>query len=529
MSQQVLARKYRPRCFTDMVGQEHIVTALSNSLKKQRLHHAYLFTGTRGVGKTTLARIIAKAMSCQNGITPTPCETCSSCTQINSGCFIDLFEIDAASHTKVDETKEIINKAMYPPSQGRFRIFIIDEVHMLSKHSFNSLLKTLEEPPEYVKFILATTNPEKLPDTIISRCLQFHLASLPPSTISSHLANILGKENIQYETDALDLVASNANGSIRDSLSILEPIITFSDDKITTAITSKVLGIIPQNSINKLIGLIINNSKEEAWEEATKISKQTTDIPEIIKQILKTLHEISIALVVPTQINKLSPDLQNILKSTNANQIQLYYQIALKGLQDLPFCPTASDCFEMICLRMLAFKLDKTTPNMQANKDSVKQQNQPQPPEEKHTIKKEQVVQNTTITADISSLNTDSWSSIIDKMQMSGMTLALLKNTSLRCIEGDTLQLDLNKSQAALFNDNHKQRIEDSLKNLYQKPLKIAVTITQENVDTPIKQAEKKTADRKQQVKQEMLSDNNVKSIMSEFGATISDVTVAEE
>ena len=336
MSQQVLARKFRPRNFSDMVGQEHIVTALSNSLKKQRLHHAYLFTGTRGVGKTTLARIIAKAMSCETGITPNPCEKCPSCQQINSGCFIDLFEIDAASHTKVDETKEIINKAMYPPSQGRFRIFIIDEVHMLSKHSFNSLLKTLEEPPQYVKFILATTNPEKLPDTIISRCLQFHLASLSPATISEHLANILEQEKISYEPEALDLVATNANGSIRDSLSILEPIITFSDEKITAAIAGKVLGVIPQNAINNLITLIAEDNKDSVWNEIKKITDQTTDPTTIIKQMLSTLHSLSVAQVVPEQAKNLSPTLQKLLSKTNPNQIQLYYQIALKGLKDLP-------------------------------------------------------------------------------------------------------------------------------------------------------------------------------------------------
>ncbi len=537
MSQQVLARKFRPRNFSDMVGQEHIVTALSNSLKKQRLHHAYLFTGTRGVGKTTLARIIAKAISCETGITPNPCEKCPSCKQISSGCFIDLFEIDAASHTKVDETKEIINKAMYPPSQGRFRIFIIDEVHMLSKHSFNSLLKTLEEPPQYVKFILATTNPEKLPDTIISRCLQFHLASLSPATISEHLANILEQEKISYEPEALDLVATNANGSIRDSLSILEPIITFSDEKITAAIAGKVLGVIPQNAINTLITLIVEDNKDSVWNEIKKITEQTTDPTTIIKQMLSTLHSLSVAQVVPEQAKKLSPMLQNLLSKTTPNQIQLYYQIALKGLQDLPYCPAASECFEMICIRMLAFKLDNTEPKISSSttiqKAPIKNKaSQPVHNTQKAPIKNEpiQSVQNTqTIPAQSEAPTPESWSRVIDQLDLKGMTLALIKNTSLNSVEGSNLNLDLNKSQSALFNDQHKKRIEDALEKLYQKAIKITVNITNTTVNTPIIQAEQKKTDLKQKAKQEMLANNNVQSIMSEFGATISDVTVANE
>jgi len=546
MSQQVLARKFRPHKFEDLVGQEHIVAALNNSLKNKRLHHAYLFTGTRGVGKTTLARIIAKAMSCEKDITPTPCETCSNCKQINSGCFIDLFEIDAASHTKVDETKEIITRAMYPPSQGRFRIFIIDEVHMLSKHSFNALLKTLEEPPEYVKFILATTNPEKLPDTILSRCLQFNLSAISPNTITAHLANVLKSENIEFEQDALELIAENANGSMRDALSITEPVITFANGKLTKEVTAKVLGIIPQDEISKLLLAITTSDADSTMQIIKKITKQTTDIKEIINQMLKTLHSISIAQVVPKTAESLGKELQQIIQTTSPTQIQLYYQIALKGVQDLAYCPSEIQCFEMICIRQLAFKLERKPIkfNIKTNSTPIENTttkaattNQVKPAISTIEKTKTSAHTNTTTTPEINThsradaekpeqITTSSWAQIITKINVTGMTLALLKNTAFHSFNDSLIKLELSKNQSALFNDSHKKRIETALTNYFQQTIKLEVSIIDSAQNTPIKQEIKVKEDKKQQAKSDMLNDANVQTIMTKFDAKLNDVTI---
>jgi|SaaInlStandDraft_7_1057024.scaffolds.fasta_scaffold07216_3 DNA polymerase III subunit gamma/tau len=548
MSQQVLARKFRPHKFEDLVGQEHIVAALNNSLKNKRLHHAYLFTGTRGVGKTTLARIIAKAMSCEKDITPTPCETCSNCKQINSGCFIDLFEIDAASHTKVDETKEIITRAMYPPSQGRFRIFIIDEVHMLSKHSFNALLKTLEEPPEYVKFILATTNPEKLPDTILSRCLQFNLSAISPNTITAHLANVLKSENIEFEQDALELIAENANGSMRDALSITEPVITFANGKLTKEVTAKVLGIIPQDEISKLLLAITTSDADSTMQIIKKITKQTTDIKEIINQMLKTLHSISIAQVVPKTAESLGKELQQIIQTTSPTQIQLYYQIALKGVQDLAYCPSEIQCFEMICIRQLAFKLENEGKpikfNIKTNSTPIENTttkaattNQVKPAIATIEKTKTSAHTNTTTTPEINThsradaekpeqITTSSWAQIITKINVTGMTLALLKNTAFHSFNDSLIKLELSKNQSALFNDSHKKRIEAALTNYFQQTIKLEVSIIDSAQNTPIKQEIKVKEDKKQQAKSDMLNDANVQTIMTKFDAKLNDVTI---
>jgi len=546
MSQQVLARKFRPHKFEDLVGQEHIVAALNNSLKNKRLHHAYLFTGTRGVGKTTLARIIAKAMSCEKDITPTPCETCSNCKQINSGCFIDLFEIDAASHTKVDETKEIITRAMYPPSQGRFRIFIIDEVHMLSKHSFNALLKTLEEPPEYVKFILATTNPEKLPDTILSRCLQFNLSAISPNTITAHLANVLKSENIEFEQDALELIAENANGSMRDALSITEPVITFANGKLTKEVTAKVLGIIPQDEISKLLLAITTSDADSTMQIIKKITKQTTDIKEIINQMLKTLHSISIAQVVPKTAESLGKELQQIIQTTSPTQIQLYYQIALKGVQDLAYCPSEIQCFEMICIRQLAFKLERKPIKFNIKTNSTPIENTTTKAATTNQVKpaiatiektKTSAHTNTTTTPEINThsradaekpeqITTSSWAQIITKINVTGMTLALLKNTAFHSFNDSLIKLELSKNQSALFNDSHKKRIETALTNYFQQTIKLEVSIIDSAQNTPIKQEIKVKEDKKQQAKSDMLNDANVQTIMTKFDAKLNDVTI---
>jgi len=531
MSQQVLARKFRPQSFADVVGQTHVVSALTNALTQQRLHHAYLFTGTRGVGKTTLARILAKAMSCETGITPTPCETCIHCTQISSGSAIDIFEIDAASHTKVDETKEIISRAMYPPSHGRFRIFIIDEVHMLSKHSFNALLKTLEEPPSYVKFILATTNPEKLPDTILSRCLHFHLAALAPDVISQHLARVLDTENISYEKAALSVIAENAKGSMRDALSITEPVIAFSTGTITEAIASSVLGLTSQDALSDLLLAIIAQDATETLQQVRRIAEQATDISAVIDQMLLVLHRMTVAQLVPSEIGHLPNKLQNALTKISPTQVQLYYQIALKGAQDLAYCPSATQCFEMICLRQVAFHLSDTprTIPFPVDQRSVAAQT-PAPAPVTNNVVQPAVTPKAPTTKSLSPerITVDSWAQDIEQIPVTGMTMALLKNTAFCQYAEQTLSLELSKNQAALFNDNHKKRIEAALSSVCNISIKIDMQIIDFAENTPIKQAEKAKQNKKQAAEAAMLADNNVQTIMKTFDAKLHDVTPAE-
>ena len=523
MSQQVLARKFRPQSFADVVGQTHVVSALTNALTQQRLHHAYLFTGTRGVGKTTLARILAKAMSCETGITPTPCETCIHCTQISDGSAIDIFEIDAASHTKVDETKEIISRAMYPPSQGRFRIFIIDEVHMLSKHSFNALLKTLEEPPSYVKFILATTNPEKLPDTILSRCLHFHLAALAPDIISQHLARVLDTEQIAYESAALSLIADNAKGSMRDALSITEPVIAFASGTITETIASSVLGLTSQDALSDLILAIIAQDAAQTVAHVRRISEQATDIAAIIDQMLCILHRMTIAQLVPSEASHLSEKLQAAVTKTSPTQIQLYYQIALKGVQDMAYCPSVNQCFEMICLRQVAFHLAQTPQTVPFPVDQATPPTASAP-----TTKAPPPSQATTSALSPEQITVASWGQHVESIPVTGMTMALLKNTAFRSYADQTLSLELSKSQAALFNDNHKKRIEAALSTLCNTPLKISMHIIDNAENTPIKQAEQAKLSKKQAAEAAILADDNVQTIMQTFEAKLHDVTPAE-
>ncbi|MBT4884561.1 MAG: AAA family ATPase [Legionellales bacterium] len=436
---------------------------------------------------------------------------------------------------------------MYPPSQGRFRIFIIDEVHMLSKHSFNALLKTLEEPPEYVKFILATTNPEKLPDTILSRCLQFHLSALSQNVIKEHLAYVLQSENIEFEQDALELIAENANGSMRDALSITEPVITFANGKLTKEITAKVLGVIPQDAIVKLLLAITTNNASSAMQIVKEMTNQTTDIKAIINQMLKTLHNIAIAQVVPKTGASLEKELQQIIKTTSPTQIQLYYQIALKGLQDLTYCPSGTQCLEMICLRQLAFKLENEAKqikfNIKTNNNSAKNiaatttttkpatstqtkpsTSAPAKPAVADAAKTNEIAHTATTKPEQITIN--SWAQIITQINITGMTLALLKNTAFHSYNDNLIKLELSKNQSALFNDSHKKRIESALTNYFQQKIQLEVAIIDSAKNTPIKQEIKVKEDKKQQAKSDMLNDTNVQTIMTKFDAKLNDVTV---
>ncbi|WP_296283184.1 DNA polymerase III subunit gamma/tau [uncultured Acinetobacter sp.] len=357
---QVLARKYRPRNFNELVGQNHVSRALTSALDRGRLHHAYLFTGTRGVGKTTIARILAKCLNCETGITSTPCEVCATCKAVNEGRFIDLIEIDAASRTKVEDTRELLDNVPYAPTQGRFKVYLIDEVHMLSTHSFNALLKTLEEPPEHVKFLFATTDPQKLPITVISRCLQFTLRPLAVDEITHHLGHILKKEDISAEQDAIWQIAESAQGSLRDALSLTDQAIAYGQGAIHHQDVKEMLGLIDRTIIYDLILAIHQNQRERVSQLLLQFRQQALDVSLVLDQFISTLHELAMLQYLPELSLKYSAEInQKIMQLSqlvSAQDLQLYYQIACKGRAELQLAVTQEQGFEMTVLRLLAFR-----------------------------------------------------------------------------------------------------------------------------------------------------------------------------
>ncbi len=357
---QVLARKYRPRNFNELVGQNHVSRALTSALDRGRLHHAYLFTGTRGVGKTTIARILAKCLNCETGVTSTPCEVCATCTAVNEGRFIDLIEIDAASRTKVEDTRELLDNVPYAPTQGRFKVYLIDEVHMLSTHSFNALLKTLEEPPAHVKFLFATTDPQKLPITVISRCLQFTLRPLAVDEITHHLTDILHKEDIQSEQDAIWQIAESAQGSLRDALSLTDQAIAYGQGAIHHQDVKEMLGLIDRTIIYDLILAIHQNQRERVSQLLLQFRQQALDVSLVLDQFISTLHELAMLQYLPDLSLKYSAEINQKIMTLSqlvaAQDLQLYYQIACKGRADLQLAVTQEQGFEMTVLRLLAFR-----------------------------------------------------------------------------------------------------------------------------------------------------------------------------
>ncbi len=344
MSYEVLARKLRPSGFDALVGQEHVVRALSHALDNGRLHHAYLFTGTRGVGKTTIARILAKSLNCETGVSSTPCGECSICLEVKENRFIDLIEVDAASRTGVDDTRELLENAQYMPARGRYKVYLIDEVHMLSMASFNALLKTLEEPPEHVKFLLATTDPKKVPVTVLSRCLQFQLKNISPQIITEYIAGVLATEEVVFETSAIEVIARSAEGSMRDALSLTDQAIAFGQGKLLQVDVVTMLGVVGRDEVTALLQALSAGSAEQILALTAELAERNADFADVLKGLLEALHSMAVDIALKPQASDFAAD-----------ELQLYYQIALVGLRDLPIVPDQRSGFEMTLLRMLAF------------------------------------------------------------------------------------------------------------------------------------------------------------------------------
>lgn len=360
MSYQVLARKWRPRTFAETVGQEHVLQALVNALDSERLHHAYLFTGTRGVGKTTIARIFSKSLNCEQGVSSKPCGECSSCQEIDQGRSVDLIEIDAASRTGVDDMRELLDNVQYAPTRSRFKVYLIDEVHMLSKHSFNALLKTLEEPPEHVKFLLATTDPQKLPVTVLSRCLQFNLKRMSRSQIQGHLQSLLEQEQVDAEAPALMLLAHAADGSMRDALSLLDQAIAYGGGSVKTEAVESMLGAISRDYLIKLLQALLQQDAEAMMAETRQLVERNPDYQRVCADLIHILYQMALYLQarIEPEDELLNSEIIACADQCSAEEIQLYYQIVLQGRKDLDFSPDQAQGFEMLMLRLLAFTPD---------------------------------------------------------------------------------------------------------------------------------------------------------------------------
>ncbi|MEA5098185.1 MAG: DNA polymerase III subunit gamma/tau, partial [Burkholderiaceae bacterium] len=357
----VLARKYRPKSFDTLVGQEHVVRALTHALDTQRLHHAYLFTGTRGVGKTTLSRILAKSLNCEQGVTAQPCGVCEACTAIDADRFVDYIEMDAASNRGIDDMLQLLEQAVYAPSNARYKVYMIDEVHMLTPQAFNAMLKTLEEPPEYIKFILATTDPQKIPVTILSRCLQFNLKQMPPPQIISHLENVLGQEKIEYELPALRLLAQGAHGSMRDALSLTDQAISYAAGKVTLDAVQGMLGALDQSYLIRLLDALSAQDGAALIAVADEMAERSLSYNVALQDLGSLFHLIALAQSAPSALPDDIPEHADILRlaqAFDAEEVQLFYQIAVHGRNELSLAPDDYAGFTMTLLRMLAFKPD---------------------------------------------------------------------------------------------------------------------------------------------------------------------------
>jgi len=361
MSYQVLARKWRPRSFVDMMGQEHVVRALSNALDRDQLHHAYLFTGTRGVGKTTLARILSKALNCEQGVSARPCSQCSTCREVDEGRFVDLLEVDAASRTKVDQTRELLDNVPLAPVKGRFKVYLIDEVHMFSTHSFNALLKTLEEPPPHVKFLLATTDPQKVPATVLSRCLQFNLKRLVQKQITAQFVRLLEAEGIAFEPRALNLLAQAADGSMRDGLSLLDQAIAFGGGRVAGDEVRAMLGTVGREPCLSLLRALAILDRPGLLDGVARIAELTPDFAGVLQELIGLLHRVALYQEVPATLREDDPErecIADLAGQLAPEDVQLFYQIALLGQRDLSLVPDPRTGIEMVLLRMLAFRPD---------------------------------------------------------------------------------------------------------------------------------------------------------------------------
>ncbi len=520
MSYQVLARKWRPRTFAEMVGQEHVVRALVNALEHDRLHHAYLFTGTRGVGKTTVARIFAKSLNCETGVSAEPCGECSSCVEIDEGRCVDLIEVDAASRTKVEDTRELLDNVQYAPTRARYKVYLIDEVHMLSAHSFNALLKTLEEPPPHVKFLLATTDPQKLPATVLSRCLQFNLKRLSMPLITGHLQQLLEAEKIATDNAALQLLARAADGSMRDALSLLDQAIAFGAGAVHEPEVRSMLGSIERGQVMALLEALADADGAALLAIVEQLSQQAPDYEALLAELLGSLQQLAIARILPDAVDEHLEERDRMLELAariTAEDVQLYYQIGLIGRRDLPLAPDPRAGLEMVLLRMLAFRpatAEKVTPPARPV-PAAEPAAAGNPARAVPTAPPQTTTQAATLSADAE------WPVLIEAMRLKGMLRELAMNCSVQRRGDDCWQLVLDGNHRQLFSKERLQRLEKALCDCLQRTLRLELDTQHSTDNTPAVQQRRSAEMRQADAVAAITEDPNVKAIQKAFDATL--------
>lgn len=522
MSYLALARKWRPRSFDEIVGQQHVVRALQHALAQDSLHHALLFSGTRGVGKTTLARIIAKCLNAEEGVTATPDPDSDVSQAIEQGRFVDLIEVDAASRTGVDDTREMLENVQYAPTAGRYKVYLIDEVHMFSKHSFNALLKTLEEPPPHVQFLLATTDPQKLPVTILSRCLQFNLKCLPVAQIQGQLNRILEAEGVSFEADCTALVARAADGSMRDALSLLDQAIAFGGQSLKTTEIREMLGTIDRDDVHALLRAVATGSVQQMIDELNRLEELAPDHDALLESVAGTIQRMAVLQMLPESATDEDQQTLTLSASFTAEDLQLYYQIALGGRRDLVWAPDPRSGVEMTLLRMIAFRPDEggaipVSPAPAAAKASAPpapRQEAPSPEPQAHTTPP-------LAQAEAPPGSTDDWDKLRQHLDLSGIAAEVARQCVLVNKTDLLLELRLPTAQKMMLTDSCKDTIETAVKQLAGEQLNLKITIADGEGESPAMREARLESERQAQAEQTIHEDPVVQSLQEQFGATI--------
>jgi len=540
MSYLVLARKWRPKNFADTVGQEHVLRALGNALASQRLHHAYLFAGTRGVGKTTIARILAKALNCESGITAEPCGECSACREIDEGRFVDLIEVDAASRTKVDDTRELLDNVQYSPARGRYKVYLIDEVHMLSKSSFNALLKTLEEPPPHVKFLLATTDPQKLPITVLSRCLQFNLKRLTPKLIGDRLEHICAAEDVQAEPAALAMLARAADGSLRDALSLLDQAIAYCGGEITEGAVATMLGTIDRRHVSRLLQLLAAGDAGALLAAVADIDEQFPDYARLLEDLARSLQQIAVYQVVgavDSEDDSVESEVAELAAAISQEDVQLFYQTALLGRRDLYLAPDPRSGVEMTLLRMLAFQPGgRTAPGTserRPSKNTTLRQPDPAAKPVPGAVSPAASAESGATSAAGSDATSNGhaagaaewqepdWAGLIDSLSLTGANRLLAANCAYIRRDGNVMHLGLDARSESLLTKPRQQALSAALTRKYGEPLRVEISVGDARNETPMQAESRLEDERLEAARQSLESDPNVKALKDMFGAEL--------
>lgn len=518
-----LARKWRPKSFAEMVGQEHVVRALSNALTQNRLHHAYLMTGTRGVGKTTVARVMAKALNCETGVTATPCGTCSACVEIDGGRFVDLIELDAASNTQVDQMRDLLENALYAPTRGRFKVYIIDEVHMLSRSAFNAMLKTLEEPPAHVKFILATTDPQKVPVTVLSRCLQFNLKQIPLAQIHAQLGEVLKRENIVFEAPALALIARAAQGSMRDGLSLLDQAIAHGGGKVDEASVRAMLGAVDQDYLFTLLEALAEARGTDMIALADRMQERSLSYDSALQDLATLLHRLALLQTIPDAVPSDEPDRARMLALSQrlaAEDLQLYYQIALQGRAEMPLAPDDYAGFTMALLRMLAF-----APVSGGGGDGDRKA-AAAPAQKSVTAGVSAAPAQRGVAAAALAIDPTQWTALVARLKLGGMARMLAQHCTLERVEGDRLGLRTGEAHRHLLDKPYRDKLQAALSEHFARPLRVDIEIGEALGMTPAQAGEHDRQARQRHAVQSIEQDPFVRELVENFDARVVDESI---